>query len=126
MNKEEIEKAKIGLWNIRADCLKIIQCGLSDRQDREGCLKEIDVVDDIFKYIKELEQKSEKLDKVTDLLTRIATENVKKYNSENQKEVDFSEWNLTLEVLNVIEENRKKINELVRAVNKLNKEREER
>lgn len=31
MNKEEIEKAKIGLWNIRADCLKIMQCGLSDR-----------------------------------------------------------------------------------------------
>ena len=66
MNKEEIEKAKIGLWNIRADCLKIIQCGLSDRQDREGCLKEIDTIDDIFKYIKELEQKSETLDKVTE------------------------------------------------------------
>lgn len=107
MNKEEIEKAKIGLWNIRADCLKIIQCGLSDRQDREGCLKEIDVVDDIFKYIKELEQKSEKLDKVTDLLTRIATENAKKYNSENQKEVDFSEWNLALEILNIIEGEKK-------------------
>lgn len=74
MNKEEIEKAKIGLWNIRADCLKIIQCGLSDRQDREGCLKEIDVVDDIFKYIKELEQKSEKLDKVTDKLEEDARE----------------------------------------------------
>ena len=107
MNKEEIEKAKIGLWNIRADCLKIIQCGLSDRQDREGCLKEIDVVDDIFKYIKELEQKSEILDKVTDLLTRIATENAKKYNSENQKEVDFSEWNLALEILNIIEGEKK-------------------
>ena len=66
INKEEIEKAKIGLWNIRADCLKIIQCGLSDRQDREGCLKEIDTIDDIFKYIKELEQKSETLDKVTE------------------------------------------------------------
>ena len=68
MKKEEIEKAKIGLWNIRADCLKIIQCGLSDRQDREGCLKEIDTIDDIFKYIKQLEQKSETLDKVTDKL----------------------------------------------------------
>lgn len=65
MNKEEIEKAKIGLWNIRADCLKIMQCALSDRQDKEDCLKEIDVIDDIFKYIKELEQKETILDKVT-------------------------------------------------------------
>ena len=68
MNKEEIEKAKIGLWNIRADCLKIMQCGLSDRQDKEECLKEIDVIDDTFKYIKELEQKEAILDKVTDKL----------------------------------------------------------
>lgn len=66
MNKEKIEKAKIGLWNIRADCLKIMQCVLSDRQDKEDCLKEIDVIDDIFKYIKELEQKETILDKVTE------------------------------------------------------------
>ena len=65
MNKEEIEKAKTGLWNIRADCLKIMQCGLSNRQDKEECLKEIDVIDDIFKYIQELEQKESILDKVT-------------------------------------------------------------
>lgn len=66
MNKEELEKAKIGLWNIRVDCLKIMQCGLSDRQDKEECLKEIDVIDNIFKYIKELEQKESILDKVTE------------------------------------------------------------
>ena len=66
--KEEIEKAKIGLWNIRADCLKIIQCGLSDRQDREGCLKEVATIDNIFKYINCLEQKESILDKVTDKL----------------------------------------------------------
>ena len=64
--KEEIEKAKIGLWNIRADCLKIIQCGLSDRQDREGCLKEVATIDNIFKYINCLEQKESILDKVTE------------------------------------------------------------
>ena len=74
MNKEEIEKAKIGLWNIRADWLNIIQCGLSDRQDREGCLKEIDTIDDIFKYIKELEQKESILDKVIDKLKEIRRE----------------------------------------------------
>lgn len=55
------------------------------------------------KKYKELEQKESILDKVTDLLTRIATENAKKYNSENQKKVDFSEWNLALEILNIIE-----------------------
>lgn len=66
MNKEEIKKAKIGLWNIRADCLKIMQCGLSDRQDKEECLKEIDTIDDILKYIKELGQKESILDKVTE------------------------------------------------------------
>ena len=68
MNKEEIEKAKIGLWNIRTDCLKIIQYGLSDRQDREGCLKEVTTIDNIFKYINCLEQKESILDKVTDKL----------------------------------------------------------
>lgn len=110
MNKEEIEKAKIGLWNIRADCLKIIQCGLSDRQDREGCLKEIDVVDDIFKYIKELEQKSEKLDKVTDKLK----EDIEKYNKELLKDSIMSIKNTDLtarilqsqKILNIIEERR--------------------
>lgn len=55
------------------------------------------------KYIRELESKSEILDKVKELATKIATENAEKYNSENQKEVDFSEWNLALEILNIIE-----------------------
>ena len=107
MNKEEIEKAKIGLWNIRADCLKIIQCGLSDRQDREGCLKEIDVVDDIFKYIKELEQKSEKLDKVTDKLK----EDIKIYGNHKERKQMCKEqlyendgkWFHAKEILNIIE-----------------------
>lgn len=43
------------------------------------------------------------LDKVKEFATKIATENAEKYNSENQKEVDFSEWNLALEILNIIE-----------------------
>lgn len=88
MNKEEIENAK--------QCLnEIIQNTYA-----EGKAKKLDT---LRKYIKELEQKESILDKVTDLLTRIATENAKKYNSENQKEVDFSEWNLALEILNIIE-----------------------
>ena len=54
-----------------------------------------------------LEQKESILDKVTVFVNRIATENAEKYNSENQKEVDFSEWNLALEVLNIIEGEKK-------------------
>lgn len=53
--------------------------------------------------IKELEQKESILDKITELANKIATENAEKYNSENQKEVDFSEWNIALEILNIIE-----------------------
>lgn len=45
-----------------------MQCGLSNRQDKEECLKEIDVIDDIFKYIQELEQKESILDKVTEYI----------------------------------------------------------
>ena len=48
-----------------------MQCGLSNRQDKEECLKEIDVIDDIFKYIQELEQKESILDKVTDSLDKL-------------------------------------------------------
>lgn len=53
--------------------------------------------------IKKLEQKESILDKATEFANKIATENAEKYNSENQKEVDFSEWNLALEILNIIE-----------------------
>ena len=61
----------------------------------------------IKEYIQHLEQKESILDKVTEFATKIATENSEKYNSENQKEVDFSEWNLALEILNIIEGEKK-------------------
>lgn len=59
------------------------------------------------KYIKELEKKETILDKVTDLATKISTENAEKYNSIKQKEVDFSEWNLADGILNIIEGGKK-------------------
>ena len=97
MNKEEIEKAKIGLWNIRTDCLKIMQCGLSDKQDKEECLKEIDTIDDILKYIKELEQKESILNKVTDKLK----EDIEKYNKEiiRDNTLSIASTNLAARVL---------------------------
>ena len=64
-------------------------------------------IDNLRKYIQHLEQKESILDKVTDLVTKIATENAEKYNSKNQKEVDFSEWNLALEILNIAEGGKK-------------------
>ena len=92
MNKEEIEKAK--------QCLnEIIQNTYA-----EGKAKKLDT---LRKYINELEQKESILDKVTKFANKIATENAEKYNSENQKEVDFSEWNLALEILNIIEGEKK-------------------
>ena len=57
----------------------------------------------LLKYIEELEHKENTLDKIKELANKIATKNAEKYNSENQKEVDFSEWNLALEILNIIE-----------------------
>ena len=92
MNKEKIEKA-----------IKILL--KEDRfYDDETEIKATKV---LLKYIKELEQKESILDKVTKFANKIATENAEKYNSENQKEVDFSEWNLALEILNIIEGEKK-------------------
>lgn len=79
MNKEEIEEIKRLLFQ--------------DRLTQYGKRK----------LVQYLEQKESILDKVTEFANKIATENAEKYNSENQKEVDFSEWNLALEILNIIE-----------------------
>lgn len=85
MNKEEIEEAK-------KHYIFTTEHELDNNNKR---LKE---------YVEYLESI---LDKVTEFVTKIATENAEKYNSKNQKEVDFSEWNLALEVLNVIEGEKK-------------------
>lgn len=88
MDKEDIEKVK----------KHYIFTTEHELDDNNKTLKE---------YIEYLEQKEFILDKVTEFVTKIATENAEKYNSENQKEVDFSEWNLALEILNIIEGEKK-------------------
>ena len=94
MNKEEIEDIKDDLRTLHK---------LLWNENREGTY----TIQRILEYINCLEQKESILDKVTDLATKIATkiatENAEKYNSKSQKEVDFSEWNLALEILNIIE-----------------------
>ena len=99
MNKEEIKKAIKIVFN--EDCKECYfpkrKCASCVREEKKK----------IKKHIKELEQKSEILDKVKEFVTKISTENAEKYNSKNQKEVDFSEWNVALEILNIIEGGKK-------------------
>lgn len=59
------------------------------------------------KYIEELEQKESILDKVTEFTTKIVQKNAEKYNSKNQREVNFSNWSLAQEILNIIEGEKK-------------------
>lgn len=113
MNKEEIEKdnraIKISMPLLTEEEMLKIDNNFNEIVDKikNQFIKEKDLA--IAQYIinkqqKELEQKESILDKVTKFANKIATENAEKYNSENQKEVDFSEWNLALETLNIIGE----------------------
>ena len=61
LSKEEIESMKIGLWNIRADILKAMQCSLADTSDKKEWQKEINVIDNVLKYIDQLESDKQKL-----------------------------------------------------------------
>ena len=61
MSKEEIESMKIGLWNIRADNLKAMQCSLADTSDKKEWQKEINTIDNALKYIDQLESDKQKL-----------------------------------------------------------------
>lgn len=61
LSKEEIENMKIGLWNIRADILKAMQCSLADTSDKKEWQKEINTIDNALKYIEQLESDKQKL-----------------------------------------------------------------
>lgn len=115
MNKEEIEKAKEELQFFNEGDYITKEMEHSARV-LEGYIKELENEIEMYKDFKEIANMKmgdrnviraiknyKTLDKVTELATKIATENAEKYNSENQKEVDFSEWNLALEILNIIE-----------------------
>ena len=52
---------KIGLWNIRADNLKAMQCSLADTSDKKEWQKEINTIDNALKYIDQLETDKQKL-----------------------------------------------------------------
>lgn len=58
-NNEKLEKLKIGLHNIRAKNLQIIQCSLADTEDKNECSKEIETINNTFKYIEQLEKEKE-------------------------------------------------------------------
>ena len=61
LSKEEIESMKIGLWNIRADTLKAMQCSLADTSDKKEWQKEINTIDNALKYIDKLESDKQKI-----------------------------------------------------------------
>lgn len=61
LSKEEIESMKIGLWNIRADILKAMQCSLADTSDKKEWQKEINTIDNALKYIDQLETDKQNL-----------------------------------------------------------------
>ena len=61
LSKEEIESMKIGLWNIRADTLKAMQCSLADTSDKKEWQKEINTIDNALKYIDQLESDKQNL-----------------------------------------------------------------
>lgn len=61
LSKEEIESMKIGLWNIRADTLKAMQCSLADTSDKKEWQKEINVIENALEYIDQLESDKQKL-----------------------------------------------------------------
>lgn len=93
MNKEEIEEAK--------EDLQFFNEGDYITKEMSNSARVLE------KYMNELEQKSETLDKAKEFVTKISTENAEKYNSIKQKEVDFSEWNLADGILNIIEGGKK-------------------
>lgn len=99
ISKEEIENMKIGLWNIRAENLRAMQCSLANTSDKIEWQKNFDAIDNALKYIKQLESREQKL---IEKLEEINTRNVELYNSPKQKEVDFSEWNLAQELLEIL------------------------
>ena len=76
LSKEEIESMKIGLWNIRADTLKAMQCSLADTSDKKEWQKEINVIDNALEYIDKLESDKQKL---IEKLEKRITLNNKKY-----------------------------------------------
>lgn len=57
------------------------------------------IVDNTLKYINQLESREQKL---IEKLEEINTRNAELYNSPKQKEVDFSEWNLAQELLEIL------------------------
>lgn len=61
LSKEEIENMKIGLWNIRAENLRAMQCSLADTSDKKEWQKEINTIDNALKYIDQLESDKQKL-----------------------------------------------------------------
>ena len=83
LSKEEIESMKIGLWNIRADTLKAMQCSLADTSDKKEWQREINVIDNALKYIDQLESDKQKLiEKLEEVLKSIKQDGIYGYDED--------------------------------------------
>lgn len=83
LSKEEIESMKIGLWNIRADNLKAMQCSLADTSDKKEWQKEINVIENALEYIDQLESDKQKLiEKLEEVLKSIKQDGIYGYDED--------------------------------------------
>ena len=106
LSKEEIESMKIGLWNIRADTLKTMQCSLADTSDKKEWQKEINVIDNALEYIDNLESDKQKLIEKLEEKIKELEEKLKKQHGRVNEVTCFTEGELyqLKEILSMIKE----------------------
>ena len=99
LSKEEIEKSKDFMIFYKNYCLNKETANTEHYEtanNEEFVYKNIETM---LEYIDQLESREQKL---IEKLEEINTRNVELYNSPKQKEVDFSEWNLAQELLEIL------------------------
>ena len=93
LSKEEIENMKIGLWNIRAENLRAMQCSLADTSDKKEWQKEINTIDNALEYIDQLESDKQKLIEKLEEIIKETSQNInpeamKKYQNLKMEEIN--------------------------------------
>lgn len=119
LSKEEIESMKIGLWNIRADTLKAMQCSLADTSDKKEWQKEINTIDNALKYIEQLESDKQKLIEKLEGANKLDKQTVQAYENmyRNATEEFYKRsYKRTINMANARRETRKSILEIVKGV----------
>ena len=90
---------KVGLWNIRADNLKAMQCSLADTSDKKEWQKEINVIDNALEYIDQLESDKQKLIEKLEEDKIELTEELKYNSTKREARMQLNLVNKYLEIL---------------------------